>query len=621
MSSFSYSRVEDQYGEKLAISFNYDEEIVSRIKLLDWETTHRSWNPDHEAWLIDWNDESVSQFESVMGVTVPGEYRPDEGFAGKIDIVVPDGYTWFFIQNSTIEIDRLLSEEFSYFQPGAEYTDRYKSGSWDGYVRLYNSNNHGAAVGLLDRAVSLIEDLGYDVEVTIEGDRSGDDIETEWLFEHDLRQYQRLAVGQAIENEGGVVSFPTGAGKTVVGLRLVYNIGQRAIVFVHTKELLYQWASEVREILGVEPGLIGDGQWSEGPVTIAIMQTLMSRGTDDLADYGVEIFDECHRTSAAETMHEIGMDIDCEWRFGLSATPWRSVQGEELKIEGAVGGIASQVTAEQMIDEGFLARPEFEIIEPQSFGTQATPNPEEEFHDLYRRCVEMDPTRNEAVASKAAELVDRGYKVMVNVDRVKQGRLLEYALSSIDIEEAIGRTGRRLEDERDELMFRSAAATIKIGDYDAVFLSGSDDTETRQAVLEEFENGDIDLLISTLLKEGVDIPNISAIVLAEGLKSDIAKIQTLGRALRPSNGDHAIIADVRDRGRKLGDHFATRQHTFTEYYGDYGPGMDEVSGTPDTGSEPPERQSLTEEMTPEEQDLLLADMGFIDEEDVGTPID
>lgn len=486
-----------------------------------------------------------------------------------VELLVPEGYSWFFVQDATDEIDELLFQEMRYYQEGAEYSTSYKKGTWDGYVNLYKKEHSGGPRGLIDRAVDALEDEGYEVEVTVEGHRHGDAVDLEWNFEHDLREYQRDAVTAVLENRGGIVGAATGSGKTVTALRLLYQLRMssgRGIVFVHTKELLYQWADEIRDILGVEPGLIGDGQWTEGPVTVAIMQTLVSRGVDDLRlNYGVGIFDECHRTSAADTMHDIGMNIEFDYRIGLSATPWRRVQGEEMKIEGAVGGQVISIDAPRLIEQGYLAEPVFETI---THDGPTTANGED-YHDAYRRCIEQSEPRNAAVAGRAAELASDGHKVLVNVNRVEQGQRITQRL-------------------------------------DAKFLSGSDGTERREEVLDEFEHGDLDILVSTLIKEGNDIPNISALINAHAGKSDIATIQLIGRALRPSDHDKARIVDVRDTGRYFGDAFKARQDTMREYYDDYyNLGFDK----PDT-DERQERTSLTREMGEDEQDELLEEMGF-----------
>lgn len=506
----------------------------------------------------------------------PELLHPDDAAETEIEVAVPAGSTRFRVRDPPPEVDHLLHEELAYFMDGAEWSAAYDNGQWDGYVRLYDKTDHTAPVGLLDRATSVLESRGYSVTVTEPGRFSADSINVAWNFGHDLRDYQRRAVESTLSAGGGIVSIPTGGGKTVVALKIVELAAKRSIVFVHTKELLRQWADEVRDVLGVDPGVIGDGEWSEGPVTVASMQTLASRGTDGLSNYGVAVYDECHSTSAADTMHDIGLAVDAGLRVGLSATPWRDVDGEELKIEGAVGGLAAEVSAEELIDAGHLARPEFRLIDPADYGDPETPDPLADYQDAYRQCVELAEVRNLAVADTAAELADDGYSVLVSVDRLAQGHLLRFALDGSMTRRNLLDALRDPDDDPVDVAEKVAAAEAaeKVGDHSVAFLSGDDDTATRTDVLDAFDRGEVDILVSTLLKEGVDLPSINAVLLAEAGKSDTAKIQTVGRALRPSNGDHAVVADIRDRGEYLGEHFDVRRQAFADYYGEYGPEVD-----------------------------------------------
>lgn len=580
---FSYEVVDTKYGKKLCIFWD-DDGYPDGIKELAWEQTHRSmynpnWDDAHEkvvhgkvddtCWFIDHSPRAITLFENKFNVYVPSEYRLDNSADDNIDIVVPEGYSKFFVQAPPRDVDRILDAEFSYEEPSAEYTDAYKRGDWDGIVRIWNDRNHSAPLGLLPRAIDVLEREGYDVTVEWEQrETHADPIDTEWNEDYVLRDYQEEAVEAVLENRGGVIGAATGSGKTVMALNVIHvnRIERgRAMVFVHTKELLYQWADEVRKLLNVEPGIIGDGQWSEGPVTIAMMQTLNSRGAQQLEyDYGQVFFDECHNTSAAETFHDVGMDIACQYRVGLSATPWRRVTGEELYIQGAVGDVVYDASAEQMIDEGYLAEPEFEIIDPREHSDQAVANHGEEYHDAYRRVIEFDPIRNETIARKVAELVSNGHKVLVNVNRVAQGRVLAAMLNSaMDPEDVAD----GLDPDRREDAYQLSQMLGTIEDHGARMVSSN--TSDRDEVLERFEHGDLNVIVSTLVKEGVDIPAMTAVVLAHGGKSDIEVIQVIGRALRPQNGDKARIVDVRDRGPYFGDAFQKRQSTMQEYYGEY----------------------------------------------------
>jgi len=485
---------------------------------------------------------------------------------------IPEGETDFYVTNATSHIDKILYDKLAWKDPEARFKTQHHRSTWDGYHRLYRKGDHAAPVGLIDRATRALGEEGYSVAVR-ESDVSGDRFNFGWNFEHSLRDYQVEAVSNTIEQGGGIISIPTGGGKTVVAMNLIQYVGQRAIVFVHTQELLYQWADRISDVLGVEPGVIGDDNWSEGPVTVATMQTLNNRGADLLEkDYGMAIFDECHVTSAAETMQSVGLSIEAEWRVGLSATPWRQTPGEEMEIEAVTGDTAAEIGAEQLIDEGHLARPEFEFV---SLDGQRVGGYNDEYPDVVRSCIELEPTRNHAAARKAAELAEDDYRVFVSVNRIRQGRLIEYALSDDISDSEILNEVKRGEEEahRQKEVLNAVSELDCVGDYNVEFLYSKDSTERRQEVLDAFQDGDIDILISTLLKEGVDIPEITAIVQAEGGKSKIEKLQRIGRALRPdTTRDHAKVVDFEDEGKYLADHYEIRMNNLKEYYGAYGPG-------------------------------------------------
>ena len=479
MTDIDFEVVEGEYGEEVSLRFDYDERLVERIKRLrddrHWQVTHCT--PVYEDdtfkyWSVDRTEESLKRLAKVAGIAAPDEIWPGGGPSAEGEEVlleVPEGSQRVYVRTTEDAIHNTLDDALSYRNPAYDHSSMVPE-----TIHVYDRGRGCAPMGLLGRIKDTVEAMGRGTEVEIGGDRTGPEIETEWLFPHDLRDYQTEAVSAVLGQGGGIVALPTGGGKTVTALRIVDMVGQRAIVFVHTKELLYQWAEEVREILGVEPGVIGDGEWSEGPVTICTMQTLMSKGTHGLDDYGMAFFDECHRTSAAETMHEIGIGIDVEWRIGLSATPWRRVSGAELFIEGAVGDVAYGISAEELIEAGHLATPRFEVIDHDG----PTADHGEEYHEVYERCIEKSSERNWAVARRASELAADGYSVLVNIDRISQGEQLVELVP------------------------------------DAEFLSGSDTTETREEVLARFEDGDLNVLVSTLIKEGVDIPSMDAVILA-----------------------------------------------------------------------------------------------------------
>lgn len=405
-------------------------------------------------------------------------------------------------------------------------------GKWEKPESLYDPYEKSFPVGLIPRVKKLLNSKGYRVRIIDEREVEGIKLNSEWDEKYKLRRYQQKAVRKAIKAKMGVLALPVGSGKTVVGLKIVHELDLSALIVVHTKELLYQWKEKVEEILRVEAGIVGDNKWNEKPVTVAMIQTLLSRGADKLKlPYAIVIFDECHRTSAAEKFYQLGMSLPQVYRFGLSATPWRRIRGEEIKIEGAIGPIIYEVKADELIKEGFLAKPKFEVIRYES----KIPALAERYKELYEEMIMENEERNKAIVEKAIELAKEGHRVLIDIRRIDHGEIL--------------------------------VKMLKERGVNAEFLSSQ--SPDRWEIFEKFKNGEIQVLVSTLLKEGVDIPEISAIILAGGGKSDIMTIQTIGRALRPKDGKEAVIVDVQDDDPLLFTHFLEREKALKHYYGKF----------------------------------------------------
>ncbi|AHF79867.1 Hypothetical protein TES1_0473 [Thermococcus paralvinellae] len=436
------------------------------------------------------------------------------------------------IPNKSAKVIIEKAEPKVYFMIYEALSYKRDFGKWEKPESLYDPYEKSFPVGLIPRVKRLLNSKGYRVRIIDEREVEGINLNSEWNEKYKLRRYQQKAVRKAIKAKMGVLALPVGSGKTVVGLRIVHELNLSTLIVVHTKELLYQWKEKVEEVLGVEAGIVGDNKWSEKPVTVAMIQTLLSRGADKLKlPYAIVIFDECHRTSAAEKFYQLGMSLPQVYRFGLSATPWRRIRGEEIKIEGAIGPIIYEVKADELIKEGFLAKPKFEIIRYES----KMPALAERYKELYEEMIMENEERNKAIVEKAIELAKEGHRVLIDVRRIDHGEILMKMLKKRGI--------------------------------NAEFLSSQ--SPNRWEIFEKFKNGEIRVLVSTLLKEGVDIPEISAIILAGGGKSDIMTIQTIGRALRPKDGKEAVIVDVQDDDPLLFTHFIEREKALKHYYGKF----------------------------------------------------
>jgi superfamily II DNA or RNA helicase len=447
-------------------------------------------------------------------------------------------HPYYFINGELdARVTRALTREMSYFVQGAERSKKFKEGRWDGKECLLYKTKKGIyffPVGMLDCVKRIFSD--FDIEYFVQ-DITLEDVRKRYKplgmtwTGHELRDYQKKAVREIQESGGGTIFLPTGAGKTLVMLRLIYEYNLPCLIIVHTKELLYQWEKNIKACFnGRIPGLIGDGHLQWDPVTVAMVQTLSQKIVKDKMDnidYPILCVDETHH-APSNTVYMVAMHTNSPCRIGASATPTR-VDGAEKKIWAATGEIKTTVSAEELIDSGVLARPSFVFLTPppMSVGRSA------HYADAYTQAIVINEERNNLIIKKAIEFSKRGDTVYVHVSRIDHGEILSERIPG------------------------------------SVFLCGKDNTTKRQGILNKYNKGDIKVLVSTLLGEGCDVPRIDSFIAASGGKSEIGTIQRAGRALRTTDKKKtATIVDFRDSGRWFGDHWQDRYNTYKKTYGD-----------------------------------------------------
>lgn len=438
---------------------------------------------------------------------------------------------YFFINGDLPEYVReQLDEELSYEVDGHEYTDSWKSGDWDGREYLLRQTDDGTwffPIGLLKHVRTVLDANG--VDYTVEGlNRPGrGDMDFEWLADFDLREYQQTAVDDALVAGAGVIAMPTGAGKTVVGIRLMYELQRPALVLVHNKEIADQWVESIEEYLGVEAARYYGGDRENGDVQVALYQSVHMDGEvvdDARLNHDVLIADECHSVGA-DTFSDVALSVTAQYRYGLSATPERA-DNAELKVFGGTGPMIADLSVERLIEEGYLAEPEWELIEAPSSGTRYR-----SWQDEYREEIVKNSRRNRRIATVVDEIAD---PCLVTVERIEHGERLEALIDG------------------------------------AEFVHGS--ASNREDAIQSFRDGGLPVLIATrgIVGEGFNVPEIESFVVAGGLRSEVSTIQQVGRALRPDTGT-ATIVDFFDRGQWISDHSEQRIRTYSDYYGEGGP--------------------------------------------------
>jgi len=128
-------------------------------------------------------------------------------------------------------------------------------------------------------------------------------------------------------NGGGILSLPTGFGKTVLALYIIKILGVRTIIIVHNNVLLEQWIERIKKYLpnariGIIQQKICDIEGYD--IIIAMLPTLCKKyfPTKLFISVGLLIVDECHHIGSS-VFSDALPKINTKYTLGLSATPDR----------------------------------------------------------------------------------------------------------------------------------------------------------------------------------------------------------------------------------------------------------------------------------------------------------
>ncbi len=424
----------------------------------------------------------------------------------------------------------------SYRKKGYTFTQAYRRGHWDGYVRLLTPNGRFAA-GLVPWLVEQFEKEGLPVEVKDERpklhwDAMGEEFGN-FSGSVELRSYQEEAIQTAIKEERGGIQHPTGAGKTVVMCELTRRIGYRALILVHRKDLLTQTINSFKEQLKTDKiGIIGDGKWHPEEITVAMFQTLYRRLIDYpndvvswLATIGQVHVDEAHHLPAETYGKVMGFLPNALFRFGYSATMFKDEKDKEtmFKVMSWTGPIIhSEESADLIKDEKLVPTTIFMINTPD-INTSFT-----SYQEATTIGIVNNDKRNTKIISLAKKLDESNTgPILILTERVLHGRYLSQVLQ-------------------------------------CPFLEGETPGLKREEVWKGIKTGRINLVVaSKIADEGLDIPNMRVLILGGGGKSPHLSIQRIGRGMRISKGkDRLFVIDFLDKGKYVGAHAKQRLKTY-----------------------------------------------------------
>ena len=331
-----------------------------------------------------------------------------------------------------------------------------------------------------------------------------------------LRPYQQDAADALLARDEGVLSAPTGSGKTCIALYVIAQRHQPTLIMVHTKDLLEQWIDRIGKFLEIPKkgiGIIGGGKCTIKDINVGMVQTIYKKGKHFKDKIGFVIVDECHWVPA-RTFSEAVTQFDAKYLLGLSATPWRRDRLTDL-IHWYLGPLAYKISQKGMIESGNVL-PIKVIKRYTDFDTDLDASLN---YSKVMRQLRADAKRNNMIADD------------ISTETKRRGGII-IALSD---------NREHCSTIKDLLRTRGVASTV---------ITGQLSITTRGKILEQVEAKKIRVLMATgqLLGEGFDCPGLTIMFLMTPIKFHGRLLQYLGRIRRPAPGKkEAIVYDYIDR--------------------------------------------------------------------------
>ncbi len=328
-------------------------------------------------------------------------------------------------------------------------------------------------------------------------------------FNGKLSDNQEAAVNELIKHDNGIMVAPTGSGKTVMALNIIFRIKRPTLIIVHNVKLLNQWIDAVKKFLDINPGIYYS---SKKKLTHIIDVASIKSINDNFIDYdkyGLIIGDEIHHT-ASTTYSDVFRKCKAKHIYGLTATPYRSDKLEKV-VTKIIGDIRYEMVKNNL--DSFNKILEIKFTNTKCFNVFNLNN----YQDTLKELISNE-TRNNFIAKDIIDEYDKGKNIIVLTKRVEHIQIL-YNLIKDRCKNVFIISGTNSKKEKDEF-------NLKLNNIDSGYIIISTDA---------------------YLGEGFDKSSLDTLFLTTPFKWKGTLEQCMGRIMREHEGkDEVKVFDYVD---------------------------------------------------------------------------
>ena len=440
---------------------------------------------------------------------------------------------------------RSLSEQFVFQVPGYRHMPSYRSGQWDGYIRLFNEINGLLYVGLFSKVFHFAKENNYPLEYvqnelyhkpfykgkvsdevldsfikSLQVQSDGEDLDT--------RDYQIEAIRASLENRRITLVSPTASGKSYIIYALIrwyLEEDRKILLIVPTTSLVEQMYADFRDYstangFDVEENAqilySGKSKVLSTNVMITTWQSIQDEKKGFFEQFTVVIGDEAHGFKANKLKSIMEKCIYCDVRIAMTGTMPKD-QSQILTISGLFGSVYEVISTRALMDLGFISDLDITCILLNYDHDTAKMIAKNKFD--YKAEIDYIVTnenRNKRIANLAANL--KGNTIVIFNFVEKQGKPLYDMLKDTD-------------------------------NKNVYFIHGSVKVAERERIRLEAKDIDNGLYIVSFgtFSTGINMPSIQNIIIASPVKSNIRLLQSIGRGLRLFKGkEKCNLYDIGD---------------------------------------------------------------------------
>ena len=404
-----------------------------------------------------------------------------------------------------------ISDFFSFFVPGYEYSPMFKKGRWDGKIRMYDRRSHVLYRGLLSHLYKFAADRQYTIDKTFKLRRGTPDIDA--LLErinlpekYAPRPYQIDGYEKCVQERRAVVLSPTSSGKSLLIYMLLRHYDKPTLIIVPTINLTRQMAGDFRDYGYKDSIQIIDGKadksWKgevDSNVVLSTWQSIYKQPKEWFDQFEVVMGDEAHLFSANSLQTAMKKMHNVKYRFAFTGT-LQETETHQLMIQALFGEVFSLITTKEMIDSGYASPIDINII-------------------LFKH-------KNHRFFSKKY-MDEKDYIV----SHVKRNSYIRNLAKNID-----GNTLILFEwvDKHGRVLYDTIKSKLQGTDRKVFFIYGGTDGEQREEIRKILSNQTDAILVASYgtLSTGANIPSLHNVIFASPSKGKIRVLQSIGRGLR-----------------------------------------------------------------------------------------